>query len=143
MFKNLLDTFGTKILDGGQPAVRSLVKFLKAGQRQLGFEILLGANVTKKSEYKTRFYYNKKGLGHKGKLLNPTRKMLVWAGADMKNHQVELRPAEDYHGEEEVFVRPIAKGWDGGIDNSSSVRIPITIKVRSRSMNKQMKDVFR
>ena len=132
VFKNLLETFGSKILDGLQPPVRSLVEFLKTGHRQLGFEILLKANVTKRSQYKTRFYYNKKGHGHKLRLLNPTRQMVVWTGPKMKDKKVELRPAENYYGEEEVFVRPIAKGWNGEIVNTSSVRIPITIKVNSK-----------
>ena len=130
VFKNLIATFGTKILDGNQAPVQSLVQFLKTGQRPLGFEILLKANVTKKSEYKTRFYHSKKGHGDKWKLLNPTKSMLVWAGYESQDYRVELRPAEDYFGEEEILIRPIAKTWSGDIDNSSSVRIPIKIKVK-------------
>ena len=129
MFKNLIDTFGTQILDGNQPPVTSLVQFLKTGHRPLGFEILLKANVTKKSEYKTRFYYTKKGLNNKWKLLNPTKPMLVWADGVKQDFKVELRPAEDYFGEEEIFVRPIAKSLSGDVENSSSVRIPIKIEV--------------
>ena len=121
MFKNLLDTFGTQILDGNQPPARSLVHFLKTGHRQLGFQILLKSKVTKKSEYKTRFYFSQ---GSKWKLLNPTKPMYVWS-----DYKLELRPAEDYFGEQDIFVRPIARAFNGEVENGSSVRIPIKIEV--------------
>ena len=134
MFLNLLDTFGTQFLDGNQPPARSLVHFLKTGHRQLGFEILLKSNVTKKSEYKTRFYFTKpEGLrkGRKWKLLNPTKPMYVWP-----DYKLELKPAEDYFGEQEILVRPIARAFNGDVENGSTVRIPIQIKVMSSDYRK-------
>ena len=135
MFQNLLDIFGTQILDGNQPPVWSLVHFLKTGHRQLGFEILLKSNVTKKSEYKTRFYFSKQdwpSKGSKGKLLNPTKPMYVWPKAG----KLELKPSEDYFGEQEILLRPIARAFSGEVENGSTVRIPVKIKVISSDLIK-------
>ena len=129
MAGSLLDTFGTQFLDGNQPPVRSLVHFLQTGHRQLGFEILLKSNVTKKSEYKTRFYFSKDEWLTKDsqwKLLNPTKPMYVW-----EDYKLELKPAKDYFGEQEILVRPIARDFNGEVENGSSVLIPITIQVKS------------
>ena len=135
MYQNLLDTFGTQILDGNQPPVWSLVHFLKTGHRQFGFEILLKSNVTKKSEYKTRFYFTEEelfGKGSKARLLNPTKPMYVWPKAG----KLELKPAEDYFGEQEILLRPIARAFSGEVENSSTIRIPVKIKVMSSDQTK-------
>ena len=119
VFKNLIDRYGTAVLDGNHEVIRKLTKFLGQGQRPIGYEIELQQNISKRSEYHAQLFSAKvkEGAYTKFKLLNPSKPMRIF----YPDQKLQLKPESNYYGETVISIRPVTQSWNGSFEAGDEV----------------------
>ena len=57
VFQDWVTSVGPSFLDGNFTIVQKLTEFLESGERPLGYQVEMRDKVSKKSEYKSKLYY--------------------------------------------------------------------------------------
>ena len=103
---NMVENFGSALLDGDFDVVKDIAKYLETGRRPYGYEIIFKKNITKKSEYYTKLYTVKEKSPDHLQLLNPVQPIINYyeEGSFFK-----LKPDPNYFGETEIRIRPVVR----------------------------------